>query len=812
MRFWLKWSFRDLRARWLQVLAIAMIIALGTGIFSGLGGQKDWRINSLDKSYDALNMYDLRLQLTEGSYVDQEAITTALTSVDGVQAVEPRLLVPTLVDASHDGDSILVQGRMLGTRINAQVNQINVIEGRNFTADDSGQQTAIVDYLFARYYDLEPGDSIQVSGNIALDFVGTGQSPEYFQISPDKASFFLSESSFAVLYVPLDTLQAMSDHEGLLNDVVILVTSEADRDQVQEAIEQQMARTFPETGFTITPKEDDIVYALMYDDARGDQEMWDIIATLFLIGAAMAAFNLSGRIVEAQRREIGIGMALGLPRHKIAFRPLLMGLQIAIMGTILGLIIGYIMSLAFASFVEEYMPLPTWVDPFSMEAFVRAALLGILVPFAATLYPVWRAVRVPPIDAIKTGYLVAKGGGLAPLLKRVPLPGHSFTQMPFRNLLRSPWRTLLTLLGISIAIILLVSMVGMLDTFLFTIDSAEDAYLQKNRDRMTIMLDTFYPEQSAEAITTLTDDKGNPLFSASHMGVTASGFFPDGDEDIFTAIDMMDMDNPIWTPTLIAGKLPEDGEPSIVISEKAAKDLDVWVGDSLTVRHPIREGLFSFQMVETPFTVIGIHNSPLRMTSYMNLHQAEKVGIAGLTNTITVRPAPGIDEDTIRRKLFTQPGVASVMVANEFIEQFDQVLDMFITFMRVVQGVVLVLAFLIAFNSTSISVDERRREIATMFAFGLRIRTVTRMQMVENLVMGILGTIIGVGLGYVLLYWLFMDRVNEMLPEIQFTIDLSMSTFIIAVILGIVVVALTPVLSIRKMIGLDIPSTLRVME
>ena len=38
-------------------------------------------------------------------------------------------------------------------------------------------------------------------------------------------------------------------------------------------------------------------------------------------------------------------------------------------------------------------------------------------------------------------------------------------------------------------------------------------------------------------------------------------------------------------------------------------------------------------------------------------------------------------------------------------------------FMTLVALAVLVMAFLIAFNSTSINVDERAREIATLFAF-----------------------------------------------------------------------------------------------
>jgi putative ABC transport system permease protein len=124
----------------------------------------------------------------------------------------------------------------------------------------------------------------------------------------------------------------------------------------------------------------------------------------------------------------------------------------------------------------------------------------------------------------------------------------------------------------------------------------------------------------------------------------------------------------------------------------------------------------------------------------------------------------------------------------------------------------MVMAFLIAFNSTSINVDERVREIATMFAFGLPIRTVTRMQMVENLVIGILGTLVGVALGWEVLNALLVARVQEQLAEFNFIVKISTSTLVISVALGVLVVALTPLLSIRRMARMNIPDTLRVME
>ena len=139
-------------------------------------------------------------------------------------------------------------------------------------------------------------------------------------------------------------------------------------------------------------------------------------------------------------------------------------------------------------------------------------------------------------------------------------------------------------------------------------------------------------------------------------------------------------------------------------------------------------------------------------------------------------------------------------------------MDLFIGFMSIVVIAVLVLAFLIAFNSTSINIDERAREIATMFAFGLPIRTVTRMTMVENLITGVLGTLTGLGLGFLALVWMMNSRVTDMMPDVGMTITVYSRSLILAVILGVVVVALTPLLSIRKMSRMDLPSTLRVME
>lgn len=139
-------------------------------------------------------------------------------------------------------------------------------------------------------------------------------------------------------------------------------------------------------------------------------------------------------------------MALGLPPYLIALRPLLVAIQIAVLGVILGLVIGVFLGNDFGDPILRMMPLPVFEMPFQPRVFAEAALLGIVLPFVATLIPVICALRVEPVDAIRTGHLIAKGGGWTPAWAYRLVTARVLTQMPFRNVLRAPRRALLTFL------------------------------------------------------------------------------------------------------------------------------------------------------------------------------------------------------------------------------------------------------------------------------------------------------------------------------------------------------------------------------
>jgi putative ABC transport system permease protein len=142
----------------------------------------------------------------------------------------------------------------------------------------------------------------------------------------------------------------------------------------------------------------------------------------------------------------------------------------------------------------------------------------------------------------------------------------------------------------------------------------------------------------------------------------------------------------------------------------------------------------------------------------------------------------------------------------------DDLLNEFVVILRVIEGALLVLALLIAFNSASINMDERAREHATMFAFGVPVRTVLRTAVVENFLLGIAATAGGVFAGWILLRAIIAIRIPSTVPDIDVIPVISPVTLALSVILGVLAVAMAPLLTVRKLRRMDVPGTLKVME
>lgn len=813
---WLRWSWRDLRARWLQVAAIALIIGLGSGTYSGLSSESRWRRASYDASYERLGMHDLRLTFTRGAYVDaSRAVTTIREAARGAGAptprVEARLVERTQVDASRPGNTVLVPGRLVGVDVSGggpHVDGVEALTGRGLRPSDSGRMVGVLDEHFAEQHDLPTEGTLRISGGRTVRHVGRALSPERFFPMGEGGSLF---TDLAVIYAPLATVQAISGRAGLANDVVLRFpddTAPAVRARAGAAVEAAVKRSFPDAGFTATERDEDPVLRLLYDGIEPDQRLYNVFALLILLGAAFAAFNLTARIVEAQRREIGIGMALGVPPRTLAARPVLVGAQVALIGAAFGVGVGLVINGAMRSLESSYQPLPVWLTPFQPSVFARGALLGFGLPLAATLWPVIRAVRVAPVDAIRTGHRAVRprrGTRVAAGLARLPIPGSSVALMPLRNVVRSPRRTLLTAAGIAAAITTLVTVLGMLDSFVATVDRGEREIVGSTPQRLVAGLDF-----TTAGSPPLRSMEASGLVRSVEPRLDVGGVMSPGRDEVETLLTGIDFRSRVWRPTTVRGTLRTDA-PGLVIAEKAASDLGVDVGDTVALRHPVRSGAgYRFEVSKLP--VLAVHPNPYRFVTYFHLPQAGFMNLEGIVNGAQIDPRPGVSAEQVQRALFDRPGIVSVEPVSTAADAIRDRIGQSTGLLTVIEAAVLALALLIAFNSTAITMDERSRENATMLAFGLPVRSVLGIAVKESIVVGLLGTVGGVLVGRVLLHWLVTVLIADTFPDIGVEVFLSAGTIGIALGLGVLAVALAPTFTLRRLRRMDVPSTLRVME
>ena len=804
---WLRWSWRDLRSRWVQVAAIAIIIAFGTGLFSGLRSMNIWRGMSNDASYEAVNTFDLRVQLGSGGFVEQGTLLRALDEAASgyVSDAEERLVLPTQVSVEADGQTIIVPGRLIGVDVSGDGPHINALHpelGRALDSRDAGQDVIALERNFGKFYNLPESGSATLSGNVLVRYVGQVLSPEYFFVITPEGGL-LAQANFAAAFTSIETAQRITAKEGQVNDLLLTLSPGADEDAVFDALDA----AFGALGGTVSRRLDDPSIRAMVEDVEGDQQFNTVLAIAIFGGAVFAAFNLTSRIMDSQRREIGIAMALGVSPLRVSLRPLLFSAQVAFLGVIFGIVMGIGVAQGLRAILTDFIPLPVWRTPFQPGFFAGVAVIGFLIPFLATAIPVWRAVRVPPIDAIKTGHLAARAGGLAWLLTRVRIPGQTIRQIPFRNIARAPRRTLLTALGIAAIVTVLVMVMGMLDSFLDAFDRTQAETAGDSPDRVEIALDTFYPNDSPTVLNILNSPSATDVETSLRLGGTLSK----GDTSFAVFLNFISFDSALWQPTLIQGSL-DAGTPGILISQKAADDLGVEAGDTLTVRHPVVGGRQLFSLKDSELEVIGVHAHPFRLNAYLSAASSGIIGIEGMTNVIHARPASGVETGALKEDLFKLPGVGSVQKATASTDVFRDRFEQFTGILYFIQIAIMALALLIAYNTASINMDERQREHATMFAYGLPVRSVMGMAIVESAILGVISTILGLVGGYLLLQWVVIVLIPATMPDLGIAALIKPTTLAVAVALGVGAVAIAPILTLGRLRKMNVPSTLRVME
>ena len=352
----------------------------------------------------------------------------------------------------------------------------------------------------------------------------------------------------------------------------------------------------------------------------------------------------------------------------------------------------------------------------------------------------------------------------------------------------------------------LVAFLGLVDSIFGTVDTAEEESIGDVPDRMVVSLASFTPEASPDVAAIAAADS----VIAAEPTLRLGGELMSDAEGFGVILEIIVLEDGMWRPSISEGSVTP--EPGLLLAAEAANDLGVDVGDTVVLRHPQRTGLASIAFVETEFPVMGIHPYPIRNFTYLDASHADLMGLAGITNVIQILPDPSVAAIDVQRELFDIPGVASVQDVSTTTQSIRDQLGEFTSIIGTFIVPVVLLTMLIAFLTASINLDARSREHATMFAFGVRVRTALAMAVTESSVIGITATALGVIGGIGTLEWMNRALFSSTLPDVGIEVTLQIATVITVVVLGVVAVAIAPLFTARRMRRMDLPGTLRLVE
>jgi lipoprotein-releasing system permease protein len=212
-----------------------------------------------------------------------------------------------------------------------------------------------------------------------------------------KSGFYQYDSSYA--FVRLLDAQKLFSEPDLISVISFKVDDLYHADRVGKAIEEAAGKGFQTTNWMEQNRE-------LFRALKLEQIVTFIVLALIVCVAALNILIALTMMVMEKTRDIAVLMSFGVTESQVRRIFLLQGLLISVIGTVLGLIGGYVLSwlgghyrfihLDASVYSIDYLPFAPKV---SDAVIVAAVSLG--VSLIATLYPSGSAAKVLPAEALR---------------------------------------------------------------------------------------------------------------------------------------------------------------------------------------------------------------------------------------------------------------------------------------------------------------------------------------------------------------------------------------------------------------------------
>ena len=785
------WSYKA------QFISMVIMITLGMGMF--LGFNMEWKSIEVDtgKFFADTNYADYRLYSEKGFTTDD---LKKISDIDGVDAATRYLSVN--LDIKGEQNKSLA----LDVSENYTVSTFIVMDGAEY--DENGDGFWLSD-KFAAANDYKIGDDLTLEfqgTEITGKIVGLIKAGEHMICVADKNQMMPDYNTYGYAYITpkklrsvvvekakntaVDELKAKGIPEEYIDDSLKEILSEEGIDEAvdkvyaqinllsglsKETLEDKVKNALGRT-IMVTSKEEHVVYKESNGEAEEGKTMGSVLPVLFLLIAILTMVTTMHRIATKEKTQIGTLKALGFKNRRILFHYTSYGLFIGLVGTALGVALGYGVCKVIMSengMMGTYFDMPDWgaaIPEFCYPVMAATIILLTLISFLS----VRSQLKGTAADALRP-YTPKKMRKTLFERFRFWDKLHFGTKWNIRDLSRHKSRSAMTLSGIIGCMVLMVGGLGMRDTmsgFLDLLDNDISNYTTKVN-----LVDNADLEKSKALCRELEGDW------ESLTGISL-------DEDTVT-LDI------IHNPNGLLYVIDEDNKRIDLSNE----------GVYLCLRLKDKANIGD----EIEFSPYGSKDTyKAKVIGYNRSIMTESV-------TMTDRLADDLGIDYSISSIYTEK-TTSEIPANDIItgkQDKAQLMETFNSFVQIMDSMVIilvvaaaVLGIVVLYNLGVMSYVERSRELATLKVLGFRNRAIGRLLISQNIWLTFIGVIIGLPAGVGVLQWL----ITALAGEYEMKLMLGPLTYCVSILLTFGVSLLVGLMVARKNRKIDMVEALKCAE
>ena len=483
------------------------------------------------------------------------------------------------------------------------------------------------------------------------------------------------------------------------------------------------------------------------DNADRMRAIGKVFPLIFFLVAALISLTTMTRMVEEQRVQIGTMKALGYGKAAIAGKYIGYALIATLGGSIFGVLAGekILPFIIIYAYMILYKHLPAILVPYHMSYALQASGIAVACTLIATIASCYKELAAEPAELMRPA---APKQGKRILLERIGIIWKhlNFTwKSTVRNLIRYKKRFFMTIFGIGGCMALMVVGFGLKDC-IYEIVSLQYEKVQFY-DAATYMSDDIseenrqqlhdYLDQNADIKETIEARMQKTDVKSASGKKTLYLMVPSDNEKIEDFLSFHSRTNKDEVYSL--------KKDEVILTEKMASLLNVKVGDELTIEDEDRG--------DQTVTVGAICENYMSHYLYLSPEKYEELyGVPAEYNTIIYSVKDGKDDqiEKIGTKLLSMDGVLNVSYTSSIEGRLDDMLrslNLVIVVLIVSAGM---LAFVVLYNLNNINITERQRELATLKVLGFYDGEVASYVYRENILLTIIGSVVGMVLGNLL--------------------------------------------------------------